>query len=166
MLLLQQAEDFHGTKTIPRVRGGLLAAGGRAEEGTGCPGAGCGGDGIGRVVPQEEQDGGCSSMDVTGGRVDQQCRTDCCVPKYARDSFNLTTSVESGFVVDGPSGASREGGLALGAAGGRTEEGTGCAGVGCGGEGIGRVVPQEEQYGGCSSLDVTGGRVEQQSMPH
>ena len=48
-----------------------------------------------------------------------QCRTDFCVPKYARDSFNLTTSVESGFLVDGPSGASTEEGLAL-------------AGVGCG----------------------------------
>ena len=70
----------------------LGAAGGREEEGMGCAGGGCGGDGIGRVVPQEEQDGGCSTLDVTGGRVDQQCRTDFCVPKYARDSFNLTTS--------------------------------------------------------------------------
>ena len=76
-------------------------------------------DGIGRrVVPQEEQDGGCSSLDVTGGHVDQQCRTDFCVPKYARDSFNLTTSsVESGFLVDGSSGASSDEGLALGAVG-------------------------------------------------
>ena len=35
---------------------------------------------IGRVVPQEEQNGGCSSLDVTGGLVEQQCRTDFCVP--------------------------------------------------------------------------------------
>ena len=68
-------------------------------------------------MPQEEQDGGCSSLDVTGGRVEQQCRTDFCVPKYARDSFNLTTSVESGFLVDGSSGASSEEGLAVGAVG-------------------------------------------------
>ena len=92
----------------------LGAAGGRAEKGMGCAGVGCGGDGIGRVVPQEEQDGGCSPLDVTGGRVDQQCRADFCVPKYARDSFNLTTSVESGFLGDGSSGASSEEGLALG----------------------------------------------------
>ena len=52
-------------------------------------------------------------------RVEQQGRTDFCVPKYARDSFNLTTWVESGFLVDGPSGASTEEGLALGAVGGR-----------------------------------------------
>ena len=82
-----------------------------------CAGGGCGGDGVGRVVLQEEQDGGCPSLDVTGGRVDQQCRTDCCVPKYARDSLNLTTSGESGFLVDGSSGASTEEGLALGAVG-------------------------------------------------
>ena len=74
-------------------------------------------DVLGRVVPQEEQDGGCSSLDVTGGRAEQQCRADFCVPKYARDSFYLTTSVESGFLVDGSSGASREEGLALGAVG-------------------------------------------------
>ena len=80
----------------------------------GCAGGASGGDGIGRVVPQEEQDGGCSTLDVTGGRVDQQCRTDFCVPKYARDSLNLTTSVENGFPVDGSSGASSEEGLALG----------------------------------------------------
>ena len=71
------------------------------------------------MVPQEEQDGGCSSLDVvTGGRVEQQCRADFCVPKYVRDSFNLvTTSVESGFLVDWSSGASSEEGLALGAVG-------------------------------------------------
>ena len=69
------------------------------------------------MVPQEEQDGGCSSLDVTGGRVGQQCRTDFCVPTYARDSSNLTTSGESGFLVDGSSGASTEEGLALGAVG-------------------------------------------------
>ena len=79
----------------------LGAAGGSEEEGMGCAGGGCGGDGSGRVVPQEEQDGGCSSLDVTGGRVDQQCRTDFCVPKYARDSLNLTTSVESGLYLTG-----------------------------------------------------------------
>ena len=90
---------------------------------------------------QEEQDGGCSSLDVTGGRVEQQYRIDFCVPKNARDSFNLTTSsVESGFVVDGSSGASREEGLALGATGGRVEEGMGYAGVACGEHGIGRAV--------------------------
>ena len=44
------------------------------------------------MVSQEEQDGGCSSVDVTGGRLEQQCRTDFCVPEYARDSFNPTTS--------------------------------------------------------------------------
>ena len=95
----------------------LRAAGGKAQEGMGCAGVGCEGDGIGRVVSQEEQDGVCSSPDVTGGRVEQQCCTDFCVPKYARDSFNLTTSVKSGFLVDGSSGASREEGLALGAVG-------------------------------------------------
>ena len=71
-----------------------------------------------KYSPYEEQDGGCSSLDGTGGRVDQQCCTDFCVPKYARDSLNLTTSsVESGFLVDGSSGASSEEGLALGAVG-------------------------------------------------
>ena len=76
--------------TFDVQRAGKLAvgaAGGRTEE--------SGGRGervIGRVVPQEEQDGGCSTLDAAGGRVDQQCRTDFCVPKYARDSFNLTTS--------------------------------------------------------------------------
>ena len=59
------------------------------EEGKGWAGLGYRGQGIGRVVPQEEeQDGGCSSLHVTGGRVEQQCRTDFCVPKYTRDSFN------------------------------------------------------------------------------
>ena len=57
-------------------------------------------------------------------------------------------SVESGFLVDGSSGASSEEGLALGTVGGRAEEGMGYAGAGCGGDGIGRVVPQEEQDGG------------------
>ena len=114
------------------------------------------------MVPQEEQDGGCSSLGVTGGRVEQQCRTDFCVPRYARDSFNLTTSVEGGFLVDGSSGASREEGLDLGVAGDRAQERIECAGVGCAGDGIGRVVSQEEQDGGCSSLGVTGDRVDQQ----
>ena len=83
----------------------------------GCAGGGCGEDGIGRVVPQEEQEGGCSSLDVTGDRVDQQCRTDFCVPKYARDSFNLTIRWKADFWSTS-SGASREEeGLALGAVG-------------------------------------------------
>ena len=103
------------------------AAGGRAEEGMRCAGVGCGGHGIGRVVPQEEQDGGCSSLDVTGGRVDQQRRTDVCVRKYARYSFNQTTSVESGFLVDGSSGASSQGGLAR-----RVRSGVGYGDVGLG----------------------------------
>ena len=146
--------------TSDAQRAGKLAvgaAGGQTEE--------SGGRGervIGRVVPQEARDGGCSSLDVTGARVEHQCHTDFCVPKYARERFNLTTSVESGFLVDWSSGASSEEGLALEAAGGREEEETGCAGGGCGGDGIGRVVPQEAREGGCSSLDVTGARVEHQ----
>ena len=48
-------------------------------------------------VPQIEQDGGLFSLGVTGSNVDQQCRTELCAPKYARDSFNLTTSMDSRF---------------------------------------------------------------------
>ena len=58
----------------------LGAAGGRAEKGRGVRGSWMWRTRIGRVVPQEEQDGGCSSLDVTGGLVEQQCRTDFCVP--------------------------------------------------------------------------------------
>ena len=37
---------------------------------------------------------------VTGSSVDQQCRTDFCAPRYARDSFDLTTSVDKRFLFD------------------------------------------------------------------
>ena len=75
----------------------LGAAGGRAEEG---------GLGTGGVVPPEDQDGGRFSLGGTDGRVEQQDRIDFCVPKYARDSFNLPpSSVESGFLVDGVVGS-------------------------------------------------------------
>lgn len=52
--------------------------------------------------------------------------------------------------------------MALGVAGGRAGEAQRCAGDGRGEQGIGGVVTQEEQDGGCSFLDVTGGRVEHQ----
>ena len=87
------------------------AVGGRVEKSGVWEGVGCGDKGIGGVVPHEEQNGGCISLDVTGGSVEQQCRTDFCAPKHARDSFNQTTSVESGFLVDGSSEASRAGRL-------------------------------------------------------
>ena len=53
-------------------------------------------------MPQIEQDGGLFSLGVTGSSVDQQqCRTDFCAPKHARDSINLiTTSVDSGYSID------------------------------------------------------------------
>ena len=86
-----------------------------AGEGMGCAGGGCGGDGTGRVVPQEVR--ARRRVFFSGRYREQQRRTDFCVPKYGRDSFNLTTSVESGLLVDGSSGASTEEGLALGAVG-------------------------------------------------
>ena len=59
-----------------------------------------GGKGRETGVPQIEQDGGLFSLGVTDSSVDQQCRTDFCAPKHARDSFNLTASAESRFSVD------------------------------------------------------------------
>ena len=54
------------------------------------------------MLPQEDDDGGRSSLGgSTDGRVEQQDRIDFCVPKYARESFNLPTSVESGLLVVG-----------------------------------------------------------------
>ena len=85
-----------------------FAVAGGEEVGTGWRGGRCEGEGgFAGGVPQREQDGGRCSLGVTGNIVDQQCRTDFCAPKYARDSFNLTITVESGFLVDVLSGASR-----------------------------------------------------------
>ena len=39
------------------------------------------------VSGSEEHDGVCSSLGVTSGRIEQQCRTDVDVPQNARDSF-------------------------------------------------------------------------------
>ena len=72
---------------------------------------GCGGEGFEWGEPQREQDGGCFSLGVTGSSIEQQDRKDFCAPKYARDSFYLTTSVESGFLFDTLSGAPRGKGL-------------------------------------------------------
>jgi len=47
-------------------------------------------------VYKKEQNGGGFSL-VTGGLIEQQCRTEFCEPKYARNSWNLATFVESGF---------------------------------------------------------------------
>ena len=72
------------------------------------------------MVLQEVDDGGRSSLGGgTDGRVEQQDRIDFGVPTYARDSFNLLTSVESGFLVHGSSAASTAAALAFGAAGSR-----------------------------------------------
>ena len=71
------------------------------------------------MVPQEDDDGGRSSLgDVTDDRVEQQDRIDFGVPKYTRDTLNLLTLVESGFLVHGSSAASTADASALGAAGG------------------------------------------------
>jgi len=63
--------------------------------GTGGCSDGCREEGLGSGGAHREQDGGGPSLGVTGSSIDQQCRTDFCATKYARDSFNLTTSVES-----------------------------------------------------------------------
>ena len=63
---------------------------------------------------------GRSSLGGTDGRVEQQeDRNDFRVPTYARDSFNLLTSVESGSLVDGSSAASTAAASAFEAAGGK-----------------------------------------------
>ena len=88
----------------------------------------------------------------------QQCRTDFCAPKHARDSFNLTPSVDSGVLSDALSGAQTGESLALGGAGGR-EAGTGWGwndGVGVG-RGREMGVPQIEQDGGLFSLGLSPG---------
>ena len=106
-------------------------------------------------VPQIEQDGGLFSLGLTGSSVDQQCRTDFCAPKYARDSFNLTTFlVDSGFLFDALSGAQRGESFTLGGARGREDAGTGWwwnDGVGVG-KGREMRMPQIEQDGGLFSL--------------
>ncbi|CAB1099548.1 unnamed protein product [Ectocarpus sp. CCAP 1310/34] len=90
----------------------LVVAGGGKEVGTGGGSVGgLGEHGLEWGLPQKEQDGGCFSLGVTGGSIDQQCRTDVCAPKYACDSFNLTTSVESGFLFDTVSGVLKGRGL-------------------------------------------------------
>lgn len=61
----------------------------------------------------------------------------------------IRTSVESGFLIDGSSGASRGEGLAL-------EAVEGYGNTGGGEHGIGGEVPQEEQDGGCCFLGVAG----------
>ncbi|CAN0075462.1 unnamed protein product, partial [Ectocarpus sp. 12 AP-2014] len=102
-----------------------LAVAGGKDVGTGWYSGGFGvGNGLERGVPQIEQDGGRFSLGVTGSRIEEQCRTDFCAPKYARDSFNLTTSVENGFLFDTLSEGPRGKGLALAVAGGK-EVGTG-----------------------------------------
>ncbi|CAN0134237.1 unnamed protein product [Pylaiella littoralis] len=82
--------------------------------------------------------------------------------EYVRDSFILTTSVESGFLFDTLSRGPRGEGLALTVAGGK-EVGTGCY---SGGFGVGtrfeRGVPQIEQDGGRFSLGVTDSSIDQQ----
>lgn len=47
--------------------------------------------------PQRAQDGGCFSMGVTELGIADQCRTYVCAPKFTRDSFEVTTSMERGF---------------------------------------------------------------------
>jgi len=39
-------------------------------------------------VLQNEQDGGRFALGMTGSSIDEQCRTDFCQPKHARDSYN------------------------------------------------------------------------------
>ena len=80
------------------------------------------------------------------------------MPKYARDSFNLSTSpVDSECVVDTLSGAPREEGLTLAFAGGKEAGTRGCRGGVWGEYGLEWGMPQKEQDGGCFSLGVTGG---------
>ncbi|CAB1101373.1 unnamed protein product [Ectocarpus sp. CCAP 1310/34] len=138
-----------------------MVAGGK-EVGTG--GGSVGGLGVHGLewgLPQKEQDGGCFSLGVTGGSIDQQCRKDVCAPKYGCDSFNLTTSVESGFLFDTVSGVLRGEVLALVVEGGK-EVGTDGGSVGGLGEhGLEWGLPQKEHDGGCFSLGVTGGNIDQ-----
>ena len=85
-----------------------LAVAGGMEVGTACCSGGVGVEnGFERGVSQEEQHRGRFPLGVTGSSVDQQCRTDYCAPKYARDSFHLTTSVATGFLFDTFSGVPR-----------------------------------------------------------
>ena len=58
------------------------------------------GKGLEMRVPHIEQDGGLFSLGLTGSSVDQQHRTELCAPKYARDGFDLTTSMDSGFLFE------------------------------------------------------------------
>lgn len=104
----------------------------------------CREEGLVTGVPQIERDGGRFPLGVPGGSIDQQCRTDFCALKYARSSFNLTTSVESGLVFETLSGVPRGEGLALAVAGDK-EVGPGCCSGGWGiGHGLERGVPQTE----------------------
>ena len=57
-----------------------------------CSGVGCGEQGCGREeLSQKEQDGDERTLGVTGGRVEQHCRTDFCVPKTSRGNPLLET---------------------------------------------------------------------------
>jgi len=73
---------------------------------------------------------------VTGGSIDQQCRTDFRLPKYAHDSLNLTTWVESGFLVGVLSGVLRGEALALAVAVGEKVRSRGCGGGDSGEHGL------------------------------
>ncbi|CAM9680603.1 unnamed protein product [Scytosiphon promiscuus] len=64
-------------------------------------------EGLERGVLQEKQDGGRFSLGVTGKYIEQQCRTDLCALKYERNSDNLVTSVDIGFLIDPLPGTSR-----------------------------------------------------------
>ncbi|CAB1109156.1 unnamed protein product [Ectocarpus sp. CCAP 1310/34] len=98
LLSLTVLASFLGVR---RERTLALAVEGGGEVGTGGGSVGgLGEHGLEWGLPQKEQDGGCFSLGVTGGSIDQQCRKDVCAPKYGCDSFNLTTSVESGFLFD------------------------------------------------------------------
>ncbi|CAB1105457.1 unnamed protein product [Ectocarpus sp. CCAP 1310/34] len=144
----------------------LVVAGGKEVGTRGGSVGGLGEHGLEWGVPQKEQGGGCFSLGVTGGSIDQQSRTHFCAPKYACESFNLATWVESGFLFDTVSGVPRGEGLALVVACGE-EVGTGGGSVGGLGEhGLEWGVPQKEQGGGCFSLGVTGGSIDQQSRTH
>lgn len=59
-------------------------------------------------MPQREQDGGRYALRVNGTVLSSKCRTHFRAPKYACDSFDLTTTVESGYMFDVLSEASRE----------------------------------------------------------
>ena len=87
------------------------------------------------LVPgSEEHDGVCSALDVTSGRIEQQCRTDVCAPENARDSLIPNNRFVGGKrIISGLRivGSIERGGLGPWGCGLRSEAGYGCQAMLC-----------------------------------